>query len=277
MIRRLLPASLMLLLSGAGLAEAAPPTPYFLALGDSLSLGMQPDATGTVVPTNTGYVDDLYALYRLRHPNLQLAKLGCSGENSRSMITGGVCAYPLGTQLAEAVEFINTHRVVLITISIGGDNILHCFSLSGIDDECVRQGIAAIRPDLAQILSMLRGVAGHSVPIVGMNYYDPFLAAWTLGPLGQALAELSLVYTNELSRTLGEMYFAFRVRVADVARAYRINDFTLVPVGGLPLNVYLEFAWTWIGATPPVGPDIHPNTAGYAVIAGAFVRAIGFL
>ena len=48
-----------------------------------------------------------------------------------------------------------------------------------------------------------------------------------------------------------------------------------MPGYDLPLNVFLEFAWTWVGAPPPVGPDIHPNAVGYAVIAGAFVRAIG--
>ena len=40
------------------------------------------------------------------------------------MVSGGVCDYhPLVTQLAAAVEFIRTHRVVLITLSIGGDNV----------------------------------------------------------------------------------------------------------------------------------------------------------
>lgn len=62
--------------------------------------------------------------------------------------------------------------------------------------------------------------------------------------------------------------------VADVARAYRITDFTPAPVFNLPLNVLLELRWTWIGAAPPVGPDIHPNATGYAVIAAAFVKAL---
>jgi hypothetical protein len=43
---------------------------------------------------------------------------------------------------------------------------------------------------------------------------------------------------------------------------------------GVPLNVYLALTLTWIGAPPPVGPDIHPNATGYAVIAGAFVTTI---
>jgi hypothetical protein len=34
---------------------------YYLALGDSLAIGIQPAANGSYVPTNQGYVDDLYA------------------------------------------------------------------------------------------------------------------------------------------------------------------------------------------------------------------------
>lgn len=250
---RLIVATAMLLVCGPGLAGATPPAPYYLALGDSLAIGIQPNASGALVPTNQGYVDDLYALYRLKRPNLRLAKLGCSGETTTSMLNGGVCAYTLGTQLAEAVQFIQTRRVVLITLSIGGDNVLHCFSLGGIDETCVQEGLSAIGPDLAQILAVLRAAAGPRVPIVGTNYYDPFLAAWTLGPSGQALALASLQVTTFMNDLLGNLYFAFQVPVADVARAYRITDFTPVQVFNLPLNVLLELRWTWIGALPRLG------------------------
>jgi hypothetical protein len=67
---------------------------YSLALGDSLAIGIQP-SSGGLMPTSQGYVDDLYALLRLRAPSLLLQKLGCSGETSTSMIYGGECAqYP---------------------------------------------------------------------------------------------------------------------------------------------------------------------------------------
>ena len=277
MRRRVIVALGFVLLSGAGVVHAAPPAaaPYYLALGDSLARGIQPTATGALVETRQGYVDDLYAVLRFRQPSLRLAKLGCSGETTTTMIGGGVCTYAGGTQLADAVQFLQTHRVALVTLSIGGDNILHCFSLTGIDAACVQDGLDAVASDLPQILGILRAAAGPGVPIVAMNYYDPFLAAATLGPQGQALAAASLQITHTLNALLTNLYFAFNVRVADVARAFRIDDTTLVPFYNVPLNVLLEFAWTWIGAQPPVGPDIHPNALGYAVIAGAFVQALG--
>jgi lysophospholipase L1-like esterase len=277
---RLIVLTAMLLVGGAVVAEAEPPTPYYLALGDSLALGVQPDpTTGVLGPTAKGYVNDLYALYRLRYPTLALKQLGCSGETTTTMLNGGKCAYDLGTQLAQAADFIKSHRVVLITLSIGGDNVLGCFNLVlfTVNLPCVSQGLDVIGPELGQILEILRGAAGRRVPIVGMNYYDPFLAASTLGPVGEALADLSLEITLDMNDTLGMVYSGFEMPVANVARAFRITDETEVPGYDLPLNVLLEFAWTWVGAPPPVGPDIHPNAIGYAVIAGAFARAIGRL
>ena len=92
-----------------------------------------------------------------------------------------------GSQLADAVEFIRTHRVVLITLSIGGDNVLRCFDLatfSRIDRPASAGAPGHQDRSSIQILDDLRAEAGPDVPIVGMNYYDPFLAASTLGRRG---------------------------------------------------------------------------------------------
>ena len=70
------------------------------------------------------------------------------------------------------------------------------------------------------------------------------------------------------------IYQAFGVPVADVAGAFRIADSTPLPRFGVPVNVLLTFVLTWMGAPPPIGPDIHPNAIGYAVIVGAFVNAL---
>ena|SRR3984957_19848763 len=104
-----------------------------------------------------------------------------------------------------------------------------------------------------------------------MNYYDPFLAAWPLGSNGQALAGESLLAASFF---LESVYQAFNIPVADVAQAFHIYDFALVPNINLPLNVFLTLTWTWMGAPPPIGPNIHANAAGYAVIAGAFANKI---
>jgi lysophospholipase L1-like esterase len=279
MIRRLVVAAVFLLLVAPRLAQAAPEPPYYLALGDSLARGVQPLPNGTPVETNQGFVDDLYGALRFAHPSLRLAKLGRSPETTTTMLCGGngPCSYPYPaiSQIAQAVAFIQAHHVVLITITIGGDNVLHCISTAGVDDQCVQDGLQAIFTDLPQIISVLQAAAGPGVRIVAANYYDPFLAASVLlpPPGGLLLAGESLVATEVLNSLLGSLYGNAGVPVADVATAFRLENHSLVPGINLPWNVFLELAWTWIGAPPP-RQDIHPNAAGYLVIAGAFIKKI---
>jgi lysophospholipase L1-like esterase len=265
---RLVGRALLLVLGIAAGAQAAEPS-YYLALGDSLAIGAQPAADGSLVPTNHGYVDDLYAFYGFRVPALQLAKLGCSGETTSTMITGlgSPCVYPAGSQLSEAVVFLQTHRVVLITLDIGANNLLRCLSSStGIDPTCVLTETPTAANDLATILATLRAWAPN-VLVAGMNYYDPFLAAYISGPNGPALATGSLAASNVFNNAIDTVYQLLEVPVANVAAAFRIESF--------PTNVLLALTWTWMAAPPPRGPDIHPNADGYAAIAGAFVKAIG--
>src|SRR5262245_1788898 len=74
-------------LAGAGGAVAADRSKhYYVALGDSLAVGVQPDDAGRSLPTDRGYVDDLYAQLSAADPKLDLVKLGCPGETTTSMI-----------------------------------------------------------------------------------------------------------------------------------------------------------------------------------------------
>jgi hypothetical protein len=45
--------------------------------------------------------------------------------------------------------------------------------------------------------------------------------------------------------------------------------------GEVPLNVARICQWTWVCAPPPLGPDNHANSAGYAVIAATFASVLG--
>jgi lysophospholipase L1-like esterase len=274
---RLLSVTILVSVLGTGLASADPE--YYLALGDSLSVGIQPSRTGADVRTSQGYVDDLFAFYRTRVPGLQLKKLGCSGETTATMLTGGVCTYPdAPSQLAAAIAFIATHRVRFITIDIGANNIDGCIDLTTspptIDQSCVLIGILQAQQQVPMILAALRGAAPE-VRIFAINYYDPLVALSIFGQVGVQLAQESLQGTLALNGVLAAAYGAADVAVADVARTFRITDFTPVPLLGIPLNALLALSWTWMGARPPVGPNVHPNALGYAVIAGTLVQAIG--
>jgi lysophospholipase L1-like esterase len=265
-------------LACADSAGASTGPPYYVSLGDSLAQGVQPNATGQSVITNQGYADDLYSLERLRAPGLRLAKLGCPGETTTSMIHGGGCngVYTSGNQLDDAIAFLQSHDVALVTLDIGANNVDGCITGATISASCVSGGIATAGKDLLTILQRLRAAA-PGVPIVGMNYYDPFLAEWLQGPAGQSLARQSVQLSTFFNGVLDADYALFSIPVADVESSFQTTDFASIPFVGLPVNVGLICTLTWMCAPSPVGPNIHANAAGYWVIAGTFARTIGRL
>lgn len=255
---------------------AAPPATYYLALGDSLSQGVQPDAAGASVETSDGYADQLYAALRHgnSHPGLTLVKLGCPSETTTTMINGGICRYQGGSQLAAADAFLRAHRgrVFLVTIDIGANDPEDCGGQPGLGQlaECAVTGIPAAVTHLTTIMARLTAAAGPGVRIVGMNYYLPALAEWRNGLPGHMVAwaaeRLAATYNNLLDR----VYTRYGARVANVFGAFGTADFT--SQGALPLNVARLCQWTWECAAPPRGPNQHANQAGYQVIARTFLQ-----
>jgi lysophospholipase L1-like esterase len=258
------------------------PASYYLALGDSLSRGVQPDAAGVSVETAQGYPDLVYAQLRHGHPGLQLVQLGCPGETTETMMHGGICPYQGGSQLAAAVTFLRAHRghVLLVTIDIGANDPEDCGSQLDLAKlaSCIRQ-LPAIATRLATILGDLRQAAGPGVRIVGMSYYLPDLAQWRDGTLGHAVALVSERLAVVFTGLLDQAYAQAGNRVADVFGAFDTADFgDPVPVpgiGSLPRNVARICEWTWECAPPPRGPNQHANPAGYRVIADAILAVTG--
>ena len=76
---------------------------FYLALGDSMAAGIQPNKGET-----TGYVGRVWRSFRRDIPGLSLRNVACPGETSRSMITGwhSPCHYAAGSQLDAAVAFL---------------------------------------------------------------------------------------------------------------------------------------------------------------------------
>jgi hypothetical protein len=59
---------------------------------------------------------------------------------------------------------------------------------------------------LSSILRKLRNAAGPSVPIIGMNYYDPFLGDWVGGGSLQNAAIQSVSTVDTIDSFLGSIY-----------------------------------------------------------------------
>jgi lysophospholipase L1-like esterase len=274
--------------TGGGVTKAAASSAtYYLSLGDSLSQGVEPNSHGVNQVTNHGYADDLWHVEQLQVPHLALAKLGCPGETTGSMRTGASsqCTYPLGSQLAQAVDFIQHHNVAFITIDIGANDVDGCVVNGVIDLTCLFAGLESNFSNMTGqflpagqngILPSIRAVA-PSVPIFAMNYFDPFLAAWLQGPAGQTVATQSVTLATQFASLETNIYTPFNIPVADVLTAFQTTNFTNIPFLNLPVNVVVVCALTYACTPPPVGPNIHANNAGYFLIAQTFATTIGTL
>src|SRR5262249_40856958 len=134
--------------------------------------------------TPVGYADQLAAALQTVAPDVTLRKFGCPGETSVTMILGGICSYEQGSQLAQALAFLQAHQgsIALITLDIGANDVTPC--LNAPDPAlCVNTvGTNVAGALYAYILPALQGAA-PGVPIVGMNYYNPFVAVYFTNPV----------------------------------------------------------------------------------------------
>src|SRR5690349_16408669 len=280
---------------GASIAAKAPPV-YYLALGDSLAQGVQPNASGISVETPDGYPDQVYASLRRSHPTLRLVKLGCPGETTVTMINGGICHYGSGSQLKAAVAFLQQHRaqehsasehsasehsasehrgrVLLVTLDIGANDPEACSGQPSFSQlaACAVKGVPSAVTHLGTIVDRLKAAAGPDVPMVGMNYYLPALAEWHHGLSGRAVAWTAEKLAATFNALLGRVYTKAGMKVADVFGAFRTSDFGTHGAAS-PRNVTLLCQWTWECAAAPRGPNQHANQAGYHVIAREFLQA----
>ncbi|WP_343233525.1 GDSL-type esterase/lipase family protein [Streptomonospora sp. PA3] len=310
---------------------------FYVSLGDSLAVGVQPRADGTPEQTSQGYPDALYRILYDRDSTLAHKRLGCGGEDTTSFVHGNLerCAerYEEGSQLAQAERFLRRNRAhtSLVTVGIGANNFTGCVldgaqgtdgaqesdgegsghgdsdaaSGSGpepaqrleVDRECVDKGMRRLRAEMPVIAARLRDAAGPDVQIIGMNYYNPFLAALLLedgaagggspgegaqsgGESGGGGAQSELVdyatgVFTEMNAVITESYTEAGIDVADVAEAFQSSD-SEVPEDsetGMPTNVQRICDYTWMCNTAR-GPDIHTNQAGATEIAETFAEQV---
>jgi lysophospholipase L1-like esterase len=234
------------------------PKQHYLALGDSLAFGYQPNGDFT-----HGYVPDLFQL--LQNEGVKdVRDLGCPGETSTTFIYGGICSYaPFSSQLAAAVAFLqnNAGKVSPVTLDIGANDVL----ANTIDPSTCSVNVSGFNADLATLDTNLTGTILPAVrgalsvkgrvtgSIVMMNYYDPF----------QNICPNTVPFTQTLNQHLTSDVSGFGI-IVDVFKAFGGPD---VPNPNI-------CTYTWMCAAPPLGPNIHPTSVGYQVIANTFAAAI---
>ena len=160
------------------------PKQHYLALGDSLAFGFQPNGDFT-----HGYVPDLFQILQ-NEGTKDVKDLGCPGESSMTFIKGGCPAPgappPPYTQLGAAVAFLqaNAGKVSPVTLTIGANDLLKDFNPSTCTvSSTFNADLATLDSNLIHfILRALLGALTVKGRVTGdlvmMNLYDPFQNIW---------------------------------------------------------------------------------------------------
>jgi lysophospholipase L1-like esterase len=269
-------AALLALAATAGAAQAS----VYVALGDSLARGWQPDSSGHSHSTDAGYVDGVARSLAASHHALTTVKLGCPGETAESMLAGGTCSYAHGTQMrqAEAVLRANRGHVAAVTVNIGDNDVERCIHRSGVDEDCAERELAIVRNRLPRIARRLRAAAGPDVAVAGLTDYDQFLAFWLRGARGRRIARRSVQVVLELNRSADAIYADAGLLAADAAGEFATAELDrrvkLRGHGRVPLAVARVCRWTWACSDAPIGFNDHANATGYGVLARVVTAAL---
>jgi lysophospholipase L1-like esterase len=270
------------------------PTPLYLSLGDSYSIGYQPDAPG-------GGGTPGYTAYVAGKLKMNLENFGCGGATTTSILSSVGCgdpaatnavAYPTTTQEQAAVNFIDTPAnaglVKLVTVSIGGNDITGCVSAG---DEtaiinCVVTNAGVAETNIETLVGDLRTALDSSgdtsARIIGLTYPDVILGQWVNpgGTAGQQLATLSVTAFDSLvNPDFSTAYTAPNTSFVNVTTAkYKkakegaatpLTETTaLAPYGKIPRAAWEICTITWYCQEQ----NIHANTVGYEFI-GKLVTA----
>ena len=253
----------ILVLSRNNPAQAFSPH-YYMALGDSLSFGYQPNLDFT-----SGFADDIFN--NLHKVNVTgIVNYACAGETTTTMIQGGCVgrfahhgSYT-GAQLRAAVDFLkaaeNYGHVSPITLELGSNDVLPawdpttCSVRAGVNVDDLLATMDAnltqtILPQLVNALGARKTANNGDLHL--LNYYNPYAK----------VCPGSAPFVHELNDHLAADAAQFRIPVVDVYLAFGGDSETASHI--------CEFTWMCSSFH-----DVHPTNKGYAAIAQAVETAL---
>jgi len=238
------------------------PKQHYLALGDSMAFGYQPDLN-----FSHGYAEDFGHDLEQQQSGRDFANMACPGETSTTMLTGK-CPYPflrkylyLGPQLDAALAYLKTYRgqVSPVTLNIGANNVLPDINATTcvVNVDKFKADLATLDTDLKQvILPKLRsaltvnGVMTGDLVMIG--YYDPY----------QNMCPNSLSYSGQLNQHL-----------ANDIKGYGTMIDTFTAFGGPAIPNPNICTYTWMCS---LFHDFHATDQGHRVVADAIEQTLGY-
>jgi lysophospholipase L1-like esterase len=246
---------------------------YYMALGDSLSFGYQPN-----FDFSSGFADDLFNTLKPTGVT-EAINYGCAGETTTTFIQGG-CALRFahhgsysGAQLDAALAFLkdphHIGRVSPITLELGSNDVIPdwdqstCTAGPNTDADLATMDTNlthTILPRLTQALELQKGASEGETGGQGtragdlhmLNYYNPYAKE----------CPNSVPFVDRLNSHLAADAAKFRVPVVDVYSAFGGDTGTAANICTL----------TWMCTSDH---DIHPTSEGYRQIAKAVNLALG--
>jgi lysophospholipase L1-like esterase len=238
------------------------PQSYYLALGDSMTYGFQPDKAPGARPSafDTGYVDVFASRLRKLSPKIRVVNYGCPGESTVTFTRGGCVGLAdgfklhdpfRGPQLKAALSVLRAHagQVSPITLTLwGGD--LAPLSAKG---KRASSAIASFASRFDAILEQLRAAAPTAEIIV--------TGAWN--PEADRLAQTTPLY-RKLDAAIVRAAARSQARVANMFAAFNPGSVRVQKARLCALTFYCSKG------------DPHPTDAGYRAMADAHMAASGY-
>jgi lysophospholipase L1-like esterase len=251
---------------------SASPQRYYLALGDSVTYGIQPGKVDSGLPPsgfNTGFVDVFARRLRKLAPKLRVVNYSCPGETAVTFVAGG-CEWLAGgralhdafrgAQLDAALAFLRAHPSVVspITLNLGGNDAQAVADACKNSFTCARarapRAITQFASRLGSILHRLRAAAPKAEMIVIGVWNNDIKTTRKSDPLYRTL-----------DLTIG--------RVAAGVGAHFADPFPVFdPQGSRARRKARICAFTFICSRG----DGHPTDAGYRAIAAAVWAASAY-
>jgi lysophospholipase L1-like esterase len=236
------------------------PKSHYLALGDSLAFGYQPD-----LDYYHGYTDVFYQNLKTYGTSSYTDK-GCPGETSYTFIHGGCPGwilrknYYVGSQLNSALSYLHAYvgQVSPVTLDLGANDLLPdlnpatCTASASFSADLQTLDTNLRQIILPQLKAALTSNGQTTGDLIVMNYYNAY----------ENVCPNTFSYIQTLNQHLASDVHGFGI-IADVFDQF----------GGAQAPNPNLCSYTWICS---VFHDIHAKDAGYQAIAQAFEHVTGY-